>query len=83
MYDDPLQGKIPSVYTFDGLLNGLEVMSSKGVAGKTFYLGTDGNSENGLYEGSMYGLVNVAAFLSQSMKETIKYNACDEVCLIS
>eukprot|EP00956_Cyclotella_meneghiniana_P033961 scaffold100636_cov60-Cyclotella_meneghiniana.AAC.2 len=78
MYDDPLRGKIPSVYTFDGLLNGLEVMSTKGVAGKTFYLGIDGNSENGLYEGNMYGLVNVAAFLSQSMKETIKYNACDE-----
>ena len=25
-----------------------------------------------------YGLVNLAAFLAQSMKETIKYDACDE-----
>ena len=74
MYDDPLRGKIPSVYTFDGLLSGLEIMSQKGVAGKTFYLGNDDKAS-----GSTYGLVNVAAFLSQSMKETIKYNACDEV----
>jgi len=28
--------------------------------------------------GHLYGLVNLAAFLAQSMKETIKYNACDE-----
>merc|ERR1711916_65015 len=26
----------------------------------------------------VYGLVSVAAFLAQSMKESIKYNACDE-----
>jgi predicted chitinase len=73
MYDDRTLGKIQSVYTFDGLMNGLSVMSSKGVAGKTFYLGNDDKDK-----GSMYGLVNIAAFLAQSMKETIKYNACDE-----
>merc|ERR1711972_1043159 len=26
----------------------------------------------------LYGLVNIAAFLAQSMRETIQYNACDE-----
>ena len=26
----------------------------------------------------MYGLVNIAAFLAQAMKETIRYDACDE-----
>ena len=78
MYHDPTQGKIQSVYTFDGLLNGLNVMSSEGVAGKTFYLGNKDKNK-----GSMYGLVNIAAFLAQSMKETIKYNACDEVCVWS
>jgi hypothetical protein len=75
MYDDPINGKIQSVYTFDGLLSGLKIMSSKGVNGKTFYLGNDDKPN-----GSMYGLANIAAFLAQSMKETIKYNACDEVC---
>jgi predicted chitinase len=42
------------------------------VAGKFYYLGND--SENGY----KYGLVNLAAFIGQSMKETIQYDACDE-----
>jgi hypothetical protein len=29
--------------------------------------------------GHKYGLINIAAFLAQSMKETIQYNACDEI----
>lgn len=78
LYDDPTLGKIQSVYTFDGLVRGLLVMGSKGVAGHTFYLGNDDKSK-----GSLYGLVNIAAFLAQSLKETIKYNACDEVCFYS
>jgi hypothetical protein len=60
------------VYVYDGLAQGLKVMNSKGVAGKKYYLGDDSRN------GKLYGLVNVAAFLAQSMKETIKYNACDE-----
>jgi hypothetical protein len=76
MYDDPINGKIQSVYTFDGLISGLNIMGSKGVNGKTFYLGNDDKPN-----GSLYGLANIAAFLAQSMKETIKYNACDEVCM--
>ena len=48
-------------------------MNSQGVAGMYFYLG-DNNGEKGY----QYGLTNVAAFLAQSMKETIKYNACSE-----
>jgi hypothetical protein len=47
-------------------------MTDAGVAGKFYYLG-DG-SENGY----KYGLVNLAAFIGQSMKETIQYDACDE-----
>lgn len=61
-----------SVYKYDGLAKGLKLMNSKGVAGMKYYLG-DGSSK-----GHEYGLVNVAAFLAQSMKETIKYDACDE-----
>lgn len=48
-------------------------MNSKGVNGLYFYLGGEGDKD---YK---YGLTNVAAFLAQSMKETIKYDACDEV----
>ena len=48
-------------------------MASDGVAGKTFYAGDDD-----VTNGHVYGLVNLAAFLAQSMKETIKYDACDE-----
>jgi hypothetical protein len=74
LYESPADGWIPStIYKSDGLLKGLEVMNGKGVNGMYFYLG--GDSSNG----HKYGLVNVAAFLAQSMKETIKYDACDEV----
>jgi len=48
-------------------------MAAEGVAGKKFYIGDD-DVENG----HVYGLVNIAAFLAQSMKETIQYDACDE-----
>ena len=40
--------------------------------GGKFYLG------DGSPAGARVGLANVAAFLAQSMKETIKYDACDE-----
>ena len=71
---------VPStVYSFDGFFDGLKVMHTQGVAGQKIYLG---GHENGLNEGCehcfMYGLVNVAAFLAQAMKETIRYDACDE-----
>ena len=49
------------------------MMAAEGVAGKKFYIGDD-DVENG----HVYGLVNIAAFLAQSMKETIQYDACDE-----
>ena len=75
LYESPADGWIPSsIYKSEGLIKGLEVMNNKGVNGMYFYLGGDGNKDH------VYGLVNVAAFLAQSMKETIKYDACDEVC---
>ena len=64
---------IPStVYRYDDFLESLKIMSTEGVAGKTFYIGED------VQNGHVYGLVNIAAFLAQSMKETIQYDACDE-----
>ena len=67
------QGQTPStVYRYEGFLAGLQVMVADGVAGKRYYLGDDSE------RGHLYGLANIAAFLGQSMKETIQYDACDE-----
>lgn len=63
------QYKPSTVYQWPDMVKGLESMSQVGVNGQKFWLG-DGLTN--------YGLVSVAAFLSQSMKETIKYNVCDE-----
>ena len=66
---------LPSTqYRYDGFLKGLQLMYLEGVGGMTFYLGEDLPG----VEGTKVGLVNIAAFLAQSMKETIKYDACDE-----
>lgn len=58
-------------------------MHSQGVAGNKIYLGTspdddDDSGEEQCNHCHMYGLANVAAFLAQAMKETIRYDACDE-----
>jgi len=67
------QGKEPStVYRYEGFISGLRIMVEDGVAKKHFYLG------DGSPNGHLYGLANIAAFLGQSMKETIQYDACDE-----
>ena len=55
-----------TVYRYDDLLAALRVMYNDGVANKFFFMGD--NSP----EGHKYGLANIAAFLAQSMKETIK-----------
>lgn len=67
MYKTPSFQWVPSsVYRYDDFRAGLEVMAKDGVAGKKYYIGE--NVENG----HIYGLVNIAAFLAQSMKETIQ-----------
>eukprot|EP00804_Cyclotella_cryptica_P016210 CCRYP_005703-RC/>CCRYP_005703-RC protein AED:0.08 eAED:0.08 QI:0/1/0.83/1/1/0.83/6/2124/165 len=73
LYQTPDFQWIPStIYRYDDLLESVRIMSTEGVAGKTFYIGED------VQNGHVYGLVNIAAFLAQSMKETIQYDACDE-----
>jgi len=70
---EPSMQWVPStIYRYKDLLDGLRVMYNNGVANKYFFLGEDTPN------GHLYGLVNIAAFLAQSMKETIQYNACDE-----
>ena len=69
---------LPStVYRYDGLLRALRIMYLEGVGDFKFYVGDATNTDDSTVSTSM-GLVNIAAFLAQSMKETIKYDACDE-----
>ena len=73
LYQTPSYQWEPStVYRYSDFLDALRVMYKDGIANKFFFIGDD--SPNGF----KYGLVNIAAFLAQSMKETIQYNACDE-----
>jgi len=60
-------------YTFDGLMNGLDLMAIRGFgAGFTF----------NLWEGTANewkkGILNLAAFLANAMVESIQYDSCDE-----
>ena len=74
LYQTPSLTFEPStLYTFSGFMDALLIMSMGGYNGKSFYLG-----ENNKRDGQIYGLVNIAAFLGQAMKESIQYNACDE-----
>lgn len=58
-------------YFWADLLEALRKMSLTGVGGRTFYAGATADDY-------VYGLANLAAFLSQTMQETIQYDACDE-----
>jgi len=72
LYDTGFGVVESSVYRYQGFRDGLEVMHEEGVGDSFFYLGDSSDI------GYKIGLVNVAAFIAQSMKETIKYDACDE-----
>lgn len=73
VYETPeMEWKPSPVYQSRDMIEAIRIMSIEGLASKFFYTGDD--SDNG----HVYGLVNVASFLAQAMKETIKYNACDE-----
>ena len=66
LYQTPdLKWEPSSVYRYDDFSESLNVMATEGVAGKRFYIG-----ESAAENGHVYGLVNIAAFLAQSMKET-------------
>ena len=79
------EGWSPSkLYRFHGFLQALRIAYSMedGLGNNnknmTFYLGMDNDNDDTTEEEVVVGLVNIAAFLAQSMKETIKYDACDE-----
>merc|ERR1740115_665907 len=51
------------------MITAVKIMATQGIGKQKLFLGTDNFK---------YGLVNLAGFLGQCMKETIMYNACDE-----
>ena len=61
------------VYMWTDMVAALEKMATAGIAGLTFYAGPVESEQS-----ELYGLANLAAFLSQTMQETIQYDACDE-----
>ena len=66
-------GQPSAIYKFADLLSALSIVSAFEFVSGGFYLG-----ETDAEMGWEYGLVNLAAFLRQCMKETIAYDACDE-----
>ncbi|MDP2634905.1 MULTISPECIES: cellulose-binding domain-containing protein [unclassified Pseudoalteromonas] len=76
LYETPNSTWVPStIYKWADFLTGLNSMHNVGVAGEKFWLidETKDDATNALY-----AKVAIAAFLSQSMQETIRFDACDE-----
>ena len=67
---------IPStIYKWGDFLTGLKSMHNTGISGEKYWLY---DSSDSLSDKQNYAKVAIAAFLAQSMQETIQYNACDE-----
>jgi hypothetical protein len=76
LYETPsLQWKPSTVYRFEDMMVALENMWTVGMGSLFLYTGEPSAPAE---TNRRYALVNIAAFLSQSMQETIRYNACDE-----
>jgi hypothetical protein len=67
---------VPStIYKWNDLVDAIQVICTAGLGGFTLWTGDDTLTDE---QRTKRALVNVAAFLAQSMKETIRYDACDE-----
>ncbi|WP_122036119.1 cellulose-binding domain-containing protein [Aliivibrio sp. EL58] len=76
LYETPQSQWVPStVYKWNDFLDGLNAMHNIGVAGNKFWLMNDEVDDE---TNIKYAKIAIAAFLAQSMQETIRYNACDE-----
>ncbi|MEZ9199181.1 PKD domain-containing protein [Shewanella sp. 10N.286.54.B9] len=76
LYETPDSQWIPStVYKWNDFLAALNPMHNVGIGDVKFWL-TDPSVDDAT--NIKYAKVAIAAFLAQSMKETIQYNACDE-----
>ena len=71
LYKTPQNVYEPSnVYKYVDMIQSLMVMSIDGVAGNTFFVGPEPTTTNPQQQdGHIYGLVNLAAFLAQSMSK--------------
>jgi len=65
-----LGGTPSTIYTWQDMTTAAHGMATTGAGNMKLYAGEGQNH--------VYGLVNIAAFLAQCMKETIVYDACDE-----
>jgi hypothetical protein len=76
LYETPESQWVPStIYKWNDFLKGLNSMHNVGVAGDKFWLVDDSADAE---TNAKYAKVAIAAFLSQSMQETIRFDACDE-----
>lgn len=64
------------VFLWPDMLSAVRKMADTGVAGRQLYTGPTAGAE--WATGHRYALANLAAFLAQSMQESIQYDACDE-----
>lgn len=71
--EDPDVWRPSIMYRWSDMMVAVQQMADAGVAGRHFLTGSS-EVENG----HVYGLVNLAAFLAQSMQESIQYDVCDE-----
>lgn len=73
--DPDLSWRPSRIYKWRDFVQAVATMHQTGVGDLRLWLGdaTDADDPR-----ARYGLTNLAAFLAQSMKETIQYDACDE-----
>jgi hypothetical protein len=70
-YQTAKGGWLPStLYLWDDMIDGVKIVAGTGIGKQKLYVG-EGHDFT-------YGLVSPAAFLGESMTETIVYSACDE-----
>ncbi len=76
LYQTPSNAWVPSsIYKWGDFLQALNAMHNVGVENVKYWL-IDPNASD--EQNIKYAKVAIAAFLAQSMKETIQYDACDE-----
>jgi hypothetical protein len=71
--DPDLSWRPSTIYKWRDFVQAVATMHRRGVGDMRLWLGDPGDPDR-----ARQALVNLAAFLAQSMKETIRYDACDE-----
>jgi hypothetical protein len=63
-----------STFDYNSFKTSLHTMITTPIDNKSFYIGSSDQTN-----GRVYGLVNIAAFLSQAVVDSIQHGSCDEV----